>query len=620
MCGIFGFTTKRSNDVNIELLNACRDKLSYRGPNAAGNFQDRGLYLGFRRLAILDPTVEGNQPMTSADGRYTLVFNGEIYNFVELRAELEHSGEVFKGRSDTEVLLRLYVIYGISSINKLNGMFAFAVYDKVERTILLVRDRMGVKPLYYWMRGESFAFASEVVALRELPGFPTEIDQEALGLYFRLGMVPEWTSIYPGLFKLGPGKWIKFHLDSGEVDGPVSYWDLPPIAEDEGKSEQEWVDEIESLLLDATHIRLRSDVSLGVFLSGGIDSGLIAAAAAKQVKGLTSLSIGFAGEPEDETALALSTARHLGLNPITRNIDLKEGFEILPQIMAHFDEPFSDTSALPTSLICAEARKNFTVVLSGDAGDEVFGGYKNHVRAWQWRFMDRIPLAFRNGIGLILASISLSDSPLKRFFQRLRQPVGLFGMGGMVYPFMDCLDSCLKPEFNPNPERVVKLCQEHFQKWAGASSIDLAQRTDLRNYLLEDILIKVDRMSMRHSLEVRSPFLDYRLVELGLKVPSRLRTKNGCNKYLLRRLAERHLPEAVCSAPKSGFGIPLNHWLQDSSIAPALMATLKETPECHIDPFVKGGAERLWYLGQKNPALTSMVVRLLCYRWWCKCL
>jgi asparagine synthase (glutamine-hydrolysing) len=617
MCGIFGaFSTNEG--INVSLLDSCRDTLTHRGPDMAGNFMDRGLYLGFRRLAILDLSVEGNQPMSITNGRYTIVFNGEVYNFIELRSELERQGEVFKGHSDTEVLLRLYTKYGIQCLDKLNGMFAFALYDKVERTLLLVRDRMGVKPLFYWRQGNSFAFASELRALRGLPGFPTSINQEALGLYFRLGAVPEWTSIYNGVSKLPPGSWMRYHLDSGRVEGPLTYWDLPPVGEESGKSEEQWVDEIEALLWDATRIRLRSDVPLGVFLSGGIDSGLVAAAAAKQRSGLTSLTIGFTGEAEDETGLALATARHLGLNAITRNVDLREGLALLPQIMAHFDEPYSDTSALPTSLVCAEARKEFTVVLSGDAGDEVFGGYENHVRAWQWRGMDILPLGLRQMVGSLMASFSPAYSLPKRFFRRMGQPVGQFGLGGKIYPFQDWMDGCIKPEFNLNPERLVGLYNEHLPKWSHASSIDLAQRTDLRVYMLEDILIKVDRMSMRNSMEVRSPFLDYRLVELGLRIPSHLRVKNGQNKYLLRRLAARHLPQSVSSAPKRGFGIPIKSWLHAESSACDMAKTLVNSSNGHIDPFIKGGAEQLWHLGQKNPALTSAVIQLLCYRWWCQ--
>jgi len=616
MCGILGYYSDQPNSPGIEVLDRCRDTLRHRGPDMAGNFQDRGLYLGFRRLAILDLSTEGNQPMTSADGRYTIIFNGEIYNFLELRTQLE--GEVFRSQSDTEVLLHLYAKFGLQCLAKLNGMFAFGLYDKVERTLTLVRDRLGVKPLFYWKKGQILAFASEVCALRGLPGFPTGIDPEALGLYFLSGTIPEWTSIYPGLSKLPPGCWIRCHLDTGAMDGPVPFWELPPVQEEEGRTEEDWVDEIEALLRDATRIRLRSDVPLGVFLSGGIDSGLVAAAAAKQLAGITSLTIGFAGQPEDEAALALATARHLGLSPLLRNLDLREGMEMLPQIMAHFDEPFSDTSALPTSLVCREARKEFTVVLSGDGGDEVFGGYRNHVLAWRWRGMDRVPLSWRRTTGFLLATLSPHDSLPKRFFRRLGQPVGRCGLGSHLYPFQDWLNGCVKPELILHPERAIKLHNEHLPEWAGASSIDLAQRTDIRSYLLEDILTKVDRMSMMHSLEVRSPFLDYRLVELGLKVPSRLRVKNGRNKYLLRKLAARHLPEKVCRGPKRGFVIPFRSWLNHDSNTRALATQLAQNHNGCLDPFIKGGADRFWRLAIGNISLLTPLAMLLSYRWWCQ--
>jgi asparagine synthase (glutamine-hydrolysing) len=344
----------------------------------------------------------------------------------------------------------------------------------------------------------------------------------------------------------------------------------------------------------------------------------VSAFAARQVSGLTSLTIGFDREPEDETALALATAGRLRLNPITRNLDLRHALEMLPRVMAHFDEPFSDTSALPTAAVCAEARKEFTVVLSGDAGDEVFGGYKNHVRAWQWRGAEQLPLWSRRAIGSILTSVSSADdSRLLRFGKRLGHPVGRFGLGGKVYPYEAWLNSCLKPELNLDPELIVKKYNQNLPQWSGASSIDLAQRTDLRCYMLEHILVKVDRMSMMHGLEVRSPFLDYRVVELGLKVPSQLRTKNNSNKYLLRRLAARHLPSAVCRAGKRGFSLPLRSWLYSTPNSDIFKKTLIENRHEELEPFVNGGAERLWEIGRRNPALTSAVIKLLCYRWWC---
>ncbi|MBE0623848.1 MAG: asparagine synthase (glutamine-hydrolyzing) [Burkholderiales bacterium] len=617
MCGIVGYYSPSTSTFSNDWFDRCRDKLSHRGPDSSDSMEDRGLHLGFRRLAILDLSPTGRQPMVSSDGRYVIVLNGEIYNFLELRAELEAEGLRFRSSSDTEVVLALFARHGIACLQKLNGMFALAIYDRLERTVHLVRDRLGVKPLFYLHRGRTLGFASELRALRSFPTFPTEIDSEALGFYFRLGAVPEWSSIYPGVTKLAPGCWVRHHLESGRLDGPTTYWDLPPVGEQEERTEDAWVDEIEALLWDATRIRLRSDVPLGVFLSGGIDSGLVAAAAVAYSKGLTALTIGYNGE-EDETSLAAATARQLSLHAVIRKIDLREGMEVLPQVMAHFDEPFSDTSALPTSLVCAEARKELTVALSGDGGDEVFGGYRNHVRAWTWRSIDRVPSWWRRAGGALFASLMPRDSASRRFFLRLRQPVGRFGLGAMLYPHADWLDDCLKSEFNVAPDRIIQRYSDHLPAWQGASSVDMSQRIDLRTYMLEDILVKVDRMSMMHSLEVRSPFLDYRLVELGLRVPSRLRVKDGQNKYLLRRLAARHLPTEVCLAPKAGFGIPLLSWLRSKSNQSGLPRALADNHHGYPDPFVPGGAKRLWRLGLANPGTTYALPLLLGYRWWCE--
>jgi asparagine synthase (glutamine-hydrolysing) len=285
--------------------------------------------------------------------------------------------------------------------------------------------------------------------------------------------------------------------------------------------------------------------------------------------------------------------------------------------MGHFDEPLFDTSALPTALICAQARKHLVVVLTGDAGDEVFGGYPNHVRAWRWRALERIPGPVRRGAGALLGRLAQPDSVVRRFARRLGEPVGRFGMGAMIYPFEDWLDDALVPSLRSGGDELVRRYAARLPIWQGASAVDLAQRMDLRTYMLDDILVKVDRMSMRHSLELRSPFLDYRMVELGLRVPSRLRVKNGQNKYLLRRLAARHLPPEVCAAPKRGFSIPLRSWLRDPKMATRMRALLAEGTPGFPEPFVPGGAERLWAAAATNPALFPALLRGLSYRWWC---
>ncbi|MEX2206968.1 MAG: asparagine synthase (glutamine-hydrolyzing) [Myxococcota bacterium] len=618
MCGIVGVVSARA-EIAPAVFDGWRDRLAHRGPDQAATFHDRGLFLGFRRLAILDLSPAGHQPMSTPDGRYTIVFNGQIYNFEELRADLEHEGVRFRSRSDTEVLLALFAREGVACLPKLNGMYAFAIYDAVERTLVLVRDRLGVKPLFYWRDGGSLAFASELRAIRDVPGFPTQLCDGAMGAFFRVGSIPDWTCVHPGVSKLPPGYWLRFRLDQPAKEEPTRYWDLPEVAElEDGRSEAAWVDEIEALLYDATRIRLRSDVPLGVFLSGGIDSGLVAAAAARQKPGLACFTVGFRGEAEDETPLAAATARRLGVRMETLDVDVRRGMSELPVVIGHFDEPCSDTSALPTALICAEARKHLVVVLTGDAGDEVFGGYRNHVRAWRWRSLERVPAPLRSGVAGLLTSVSAPDSALRRFARRLSQPVGRFGVGATLYPFEDWQERALVPSMRIDADELVRRYAAHLPAWSGASPVDQSQRTDLRSYMLDDILVKVDRMSMRHSLELRSPFLDYRMVELGLRVPSRLRVRGGVNKYLLRRLAERHLPPEVCAAPKRGFAIPIQSWLRDPAVASAMRAQLGASTPGFPDAFVPGGAEWLWAAAQANPAIQRAVVIGLCYRWWCE--
>lgn len=618
MCGIVGVLTNSRDGTSSAAFDVWRDRLAHRGPDQAGTFRDRGLYLGFRRLAILDLSAAGSQPMTSAGGRWTIVFNGEIYNFQELRAELQGQGVRFRSSSDTEVLLHLYEREGIRGLPRLNGMFAFAIYDAQERTLLLARDRLGVKPLFYHRTAHTLAFASELRAIRDVPGFPSVLDEEALAIYFRVGTVPDWTSVYPGVRKVPPGHWIRFRLDEAGPETPTAYWDLPVVGEaDDRRTEEAWLDEIEAMLEDATRIRLRSDAPLGVFLSGGIDSGLVAAAAAKTVQRLPCFTVAFTGEPEDETPLAAASARHLGLSLVSLDVNLQRGMAELPSIMGHFDEPFADMSALPTALICAAAREKVVVVLTGDGGDEVFGGYRNHVRAWRWRHLDRVPRTLRRGAGALLAAAAGEDSVVRRFARRLTEPVGRFGIGAMLYPFEDWPDRVLRPGLRLSGRDVVERYAAHLPDWNGASAVDQSQRTDIRSYLLDDILVKVDRMSMRHSLEVRSPFLDYRMVELGLRIPSRLRVKGGRNKYLLRRLAERHLPAKVCAAPKRGFGVPMRSWARDPKMAGSMRSLLSSETAGYPEPFATGGADLLWQAAASNPATGSALGAALSYRWWC---
>jgi asparagine synthase (glutamine-hydrolysing) len=616
MCGIFGYINTNGIDIDADILRMARDTLIHRGPDSSGEYTDGVSYLGFRRLAILDLSPQGNQPMSNESGTTWIIFNGEIYNFIELRLELESKGHHFRSTSDTEVLIHLYDELGVEMFKYLNGMFAIAIYDQLKGEIILCRDRLGKKPLFFWHHDHTLAFASELRALRSLPGFPSEFDRETIGLYLRLGWVPSWKCIYPGVQKLPPGTYVRFSIKLNQLEDPIQYWALPQVDINTELSENEWLDQIEDLLWDATRIRLRSDVPLGVFLSGGIDSGLIAAAAKRQTNGnLISLTINFPDWAENEWVLAEKTANKLGIIA-TNEILHANGMELMPDIMAHFDEPFSDSSALPTSLVCEAARKTMTVAISGDGGDEIFSGYENHVRAWQWRNLDRIPLSFREALSQYFLPITRPDSRTRRFLKRFQNPVENLGMGDKLYPFEDWINSYIRPEYRLSDADIVKIWKENVIQWKNINPLDQIQRTDIRMYMLNDVLVKVDRMSMRHSLEVRSPFLDYRLVELALTIPPALRVKNGENKYLLRRLAERYLPDEVVHAPKRGFGIPLYNWLiQGKQQSPVKNTTLISNSENGylVDPL---GLENLWKNSHQNPNLIYPLFRMLSFDWW----
>jgi asparagine synthase (glutamine-hydrolysing) len=612
MCGICGVVSAHSNAIDRDLIVRMTSTLAHRGPDDAGVEVMDGAGLGFRRLSILDLSPTGHQPMATPDRNAWITFNGEIYNFRELRTELELTGHIFRGSSDTEVLLSLYSEYGLDMFSRLNGMFAMAIFDRRRKAVLLARDRMGKKPLFYWYANRALAFASELKALRILPGFPTEIDPEALGLYLRMGFVPTDFCIHPGVFKLPPASYLLWEVGR-PMPAPVPYWRLPHEEPDDNKAEAPWVDDIQHALWDATRIRLRSDVPVGVFLSSGIDSGLVAAAAAGQAdRPIPSLTISLPGFAGDEWPQAAATARHLGLEP--RHYEVREGrMDLLETLMPHFDEPFADSSALPMMLVCQAARRDVTVVLSGDGGDELFAGYENHRRAWRMRHLDKVPLWLRRVASHTLLELAPPDSKLRRLAKRLPYPAGTLGAGALVYPFEDWIMKYVSEPYRLSDERAAELLVR--RPADPVNAVQQAQLTDLRLYLLDDVLVKVDRMSMFQSIEVRSPFLDYRVVELALRIPARVRMAGGRSKHLLRTLAMRHLPCAAVEAPKRGFAIPLRQWMlraPKAAYCRELIRSLSVT-----DGFLTPDAsDRLWRRVETNAAMTGALFRLLALAMW----
>lgn len=563
MCGLCGYIdpwNRGGRDVLVRMA----DLLRHRGPDDAGVAQGEGWGLGFRRLAILDLSPNGHQPMSYGNGRFHLAFNGEIYNHVELRRDLEAEGERFRGGSDTEVLLRLLARRGEAALPLLNGMFAFALIDTERRTFLLARDRLGVKPLYYATGGGSLRFASEPKAMLAWPGERREIDDAAVARYLALGYLPGESAIFRGHAKLPPA-----HVLAGSLDDPSAarlrpYWDLSlsddPTRRPLSPGETE---ELEHLLRDAVRIRLRSDVPVGVFLSGGLDSGLVAACAA-DVPGPRplALTVGFAEGEANETDLAAATARHVGLDH--RVVAQKpDGLDRLDELAWFFDEPFGDPSALPTFTLCEAAATVGRVFLSGDGGDEAFAGYRRYVEALRHRRV--IDAAQFVGPTLRrVAGLAPALSPLRARLAKLGLPDRGCAAAFDDLPADPALAAVAHPRLRP---LLAEAAAPLWARWArsrGRATILRQQELDYRLYLPDDVLVKVDRASMAHSVEVRSPLLDIRLVEWAARLPRGALLDAHEGKLPLRALGRRLLPTAVERGAKRGFGVPLDAWLREA--------------------------------------------------------
>ncbi|HEY8548394.1 MAG TPA: asparagine synthase (glutamine-hydrolyzing) [Vicinamibacterales bacterium] len=605
MCGLTGFWAPAGGraDELTALAREMAQALVHRGPDDEGQFVDppAGFGLGFRRLAIVDLTSSGHQPMTSHDGRYVIAFNGEIYNYRDLRAELEGRGVRFRGGSDTEVALEALARWGVEeAVPRLWGMFAMAIWDRAERQLWLVRDRLGKKPLYYGRFGNTWLFGSELNALRSHPAFDADIDRGALRAFLRYGYVPAPASIFSGVHKLPPGSLARLDADGHAFVRP--YWRVRDVAEagvaaradHPGESAlSAAVDELEHLLLDAIERRLMSDVPLGAFLSGGVDSSaVVALMQSRSSRPIRTFTIGFCDAGYDETEPAEAVARHLGTDHTTLRVTPAELLAVVPRLPAIYDEPFADCSQIPTTLVSELARRFVTVALSGDGGDEVFGGYNRHV----WlegvtRRLGWLPGAVRQGLGGALATVGASTwdavygglGPLLPARLRQRQPgdklhklarVAAEGDDGRAY-------IQLVSQW-PAPERLVPEASEP-ETWAagemeGVTLPTVTDRTMLRDfvgYLPDDILTKVDRASMGVSLEARAPLLDHRVVEWAWRQPLAFKIQNGQGKWLLRKVLYRHVPPALIERPKSGFAPPLDAWLR---------GPLREWAEALLDP------------------------------------
>ncbi|MFC5454538.1 asparagine synthase (glutamine-hydrolyzing) [Prosthecobacter fluviatilis] len=587
MCGIAGFFSPSgscpSHEMNA-IVTAMTDAIILRGPDDSGAWVDSssGIALGHRRLSILDLSPLGHQPMTSADGRFIIVFNGEIYNFQDLRAELEPLGHTWRGHSDTEIMLAAFRQWGVvAATQRFNGMFAYAVWDKQERTLHLARDRMGEKPLYYGWIGATFVFASELKALRRFPGFNAAIDREALTSLLRFNYIPDPLCIYQGFKKLPPASMLILKSPS-EHPQPGYYWSLPHAVERgldnpfKG-TEAEAIDTFESMLKKAVGMRMVSDVPLGAFLSGGIDSSLIVAMMQKQSsRPVRTFTIGFHEKQYNEAEIAKSVAQHLGTEHTEMYVTGEDALNVIPQLPALYDEPFADYSQIPTHLVCKMARQHVTVALSGDAGDELFGGYERYAMgrslwnkfAWMPTPLKKltaaaltaVPPGPLNTLGSKILPKSKRHIPVGDKLHKLAEVVAAPGMESL---YLTIMSYWKKPTDIVIDGKDPVTAISNTKAWPRVS--DFTHRMmylDMETYLPGDILVKVDRAAMGVSLEGRIPLLDTDLIEFAWRIPYSMKVRDGKGKWLMRETLYRHVPKALIDRPKQGFGIPLEIWLR----------------------------------------------------------
>jgi asparagine synthase (glutamine-hydrolysing) len=539
------------------------DAMAHRGPDASGTFlsPDGRVGLSHRRLSILDLSPAGAQPMFSADGSLVLSFNGEVFNFREIREELSGRGHAFRGNSDTEVMLAAFREWGVeAAVRRFIGMFAFALWDAGAGKLYLVRDRLGIKPLYLARLPGLLLIASEMKALLAYPGFPREVDRAALQYYLEFQYVPGPHAIYRGVEKVLPG-----HILEIDVDGAIAdrtYWDLFDHwgkAEGRPRTEGEYEEELSALLDSSIRYRMISDVPLGAFLSGGIDSSLVVALMRKAASGpVKTFSIGFRESGYDESPHARAVAAHLGTDHHEKICTPREALALVRSIPGAYDEPFADSSAIPTMLVSEFTRQHVTVSLSGDGGDELFCGYPRYAWVRQGNVVRGIPGFLRLPLCSLLSRIPihkvqrgaesvLYDDPAEMYFHT----VGIFERRRLGEIVPRVVDDSLLPYFRT------------FRDPRGGGIVGRAMATDIKTYLVDDILTKVDRASMAYSLEARVPLLDHRIVEFAARLPMEHKVRGGETKHLLRKILYRHVPRERIDRPKMGFGIPVNRWLRN---------------------------------------------------------
>ena len=588
MCGIAGYLSRKS-DVNTDVLSKMCEVMHHRGPDDYGLWLSENQQIGFchKRLSIIDTSINGHQPMTSSTGRFIIVFNGEIYNHLELRKELSLAGHniSYKSSSDTETLLHCFELWGVEqTAKKTVGMFAFAVYDKGKNVILLGRDRFGEKPLYYGLQGNYFYFASELKSIRANPYFVAEIDTYALKEFVKRSYVPSPYSIYKGINKLKPGYLLSISLkDVNYTLAEIQYWNLFEVAKNglnkpfQG-SESEAIINLDSKISDAVSSQQLSDVPIGAFLSGGIDSSLIASVMQSQFSTpINTFTIGFNENSFNEAIYAKEVAKYLGTNHNELYVSPKDAMNVIPDLATMYDEPFADSSQLPTYLLSRMAKQHVTVCLSGDGGDELFGGYNRYIQGVRFK---KYPQSLKKVIYGILSQLTPAQfnlvydklTPLLPSSYRSSNPanhiqkiISILNLENdweiyerlTTFSFSDNI--IIKGESQLN-NTISNLFDVKLRDIGFENKMMIA---DSLTYLTDDILCKVDRAAMSVSLETRVPFLDHRLVEFAWELPLHMKIRNGKGKWILRELLNKYIPPSLIDRPKMGFAMPIDIWLRN---------------------------------------------------------
>lgn len=630
IAGFWDFSKQRYRQDSETILRSMTDSMAHGGPDDAGyQIVDKGVGLGQRRLSVIDLTDGGHQPMHTE--KYVIVFNGEIYNYQEIKDELKSKGYTFNSNSDTEVILRSFEVWGYDSVHKFRGMFAIALWNKLDKKLLLCRDRVGVKPMYWYYNDGLLLFASELKAFHEHPELDKTIDHEAVSLFLQTGYIRSPYCIFKHAKKLEPGSFLEIN-EKQEIT-KWKYWDVNEIYRTtmvSTKSEEELITECEQILKESFQLRMVADVPVGMFLSGGIDSSLVTALLQAQSKTpLKTFTIGFEQKEFNEATFAKSIASHIGTDHTELYCSEEHFKEIIPHLPEFYDEPFGDSSAIPTYLVSKLAREHVTVSLSADAGDEIFTGYTKHLLAIEYfNKIKRIPRPIRKMLSKVMTimpisilNFALSLTSLKgktegnsNRYRKMAQVFECDSVLDFMYKSSQIMvDEDLKKLHKVKPTNIFEKDLEMLE----SKTCSLLGAVDIGSYLEGDIMAKVDRATMRVALEGREPFLDHHIIEFGLSLPDHMKLRNGVSKWILREILYKYVPKELIDRPKMGFGIPVEEWLH-SSLKEALVlmkndrefasAFLLDTT--YLDAVVSG------FLEEKNNHSSYLIWFLYCLHQW----